>query len=266
MIITLQIVNYNSREYLRTCLDSIEKSSFPKKDLQIIIINNEAESLVAGSVRHGANLAVEIVEAGKNLGFGKAHNLGFERAKGDYILFLNPDTRISENTIIELVEIFENNIEAGIAGPLLVDENGATGDEHCGSKKTPFSIIKAKITGGKFPNLNDVVEVDWLSGGAMMVRKDLFAELGGFDENYFMYYEDVDFCLRARNRNLKVIVNPRAKVLHAGGKSFTGSKEKKRHYYSSQDYYLQKNFGLIPALVAKIMRFPLYFKNVYFEQ
>lgn len=97
----------------------------------------------------------------------------------------------------------------------------------------------------------------------MMVRYKLFSELGGFDENFFMYYEDVDFCFRARRTNVKVMVSPEAKVIHQGGGSYGSEKIKKRHYYVSQDYYLRKNFGYLPAFAVKIMRFPLYFKNVY---
>jgi GT2 family glycosyltransferase len=266
MIITLQIVNYNSREYLGACLSSIEKAFFTSGELQIILINNEAEPLNAAEVKKNTAIEIEIVEAGKNLGFGKAHNLGFKKAKGEFVLFLNPDTRVSEKAIAELVGLLENNSDIGIAGPLLVGDGGTAEDEHCGAKKTPFSIIKAKIARRKISKLSEATEVEWISGGAMMVRKDLFSELGGFDENYFMYYEDVDFCLRARRRNARVVVNPRAKVFHSGGKSYKDNKAKKKHYYVSQDYYLRKNFGFFPALLVKIMRFPLYFKNVYLKQ
>lgn len=266
MIITLQIVNYNSREYLGACFNSIGKALLPGKELQVILINNDTEPLDALEIKKNTAFEVEVVEVGKNLGFGKAHNLGFKKAKGELVLFLNPDTRVSENAIVELAEILEKNPDVGITGPLLVGDGGTIENEHCGAKKTPFSIIKAKIVRRKFSRFSEATKVEWLSGGAMMVRKDLFSELGGFDENYFMYYEDVDFCLRARGRNVRVIVNPRAKVFHSGGKSYKDSKEKKKHYYVSQVYYLRKNFGILPALLVKIMRFPLYFKNVYFEQ
>lgn len=265
MKVTLQIVNYNSRNSLRKCLESIEKSFIPGIPLEIILINNEAEPLNKSDLPDGLTAVLEIIEATKNLGFGKAHNMGMQRARGELVLLLNPDTEVRENTIVELAEVFSRDSRVGAAGPRLVGTSGQTEEEHCGALKTPFSIIFSKFVGKRFPDAEDIFETDWISGGAMMIRKELLLELGGFDEKYFMYFEDVDLCLRAKKRNAKIVINPMAIVTHESGKSFGSNKEKKRYYYASQDYYLRKNFGVLASAFVKLVRLPLYIKNVYFS-
>lgn len=260
MLLTIQIVNYNSRRDLLYCLDSIRKNAPENLKLQIIVVNNERENI-------DNDLAsfpdVEVVEAGDNLGFGRAHNLGVKEARGEFILFLNPDTRILPGSIERLVDIFGVDEKIGIVGPLLAGESEKTGEEHCGFQKSPFSLVKSKI----FRSLNDfasTLEVDWLSGGAMMIRRNLFEELGGFDEKFFMYFEDVDLCLQAKKKGYRVVVNPKSKIFHKGGQSFSDNRLKKKYYYASQDYYLSKNFGPWRAKITKLARFPFYVKNVYF--
>jgi GT2 family glycosyltransferase len=256
MIVTLQIVNYKSLESLQRCLESVAKSVIPGITLEIILINNEAEPLSYSMLPGNLPAATEIIEAKTNLGFGTAHNLGLQRAKGEFILLLNPDTEVQENVIAELVGVFNRDPEVGIAGPLLVGKSGRVEEEH--------SIIYSKLGGEKPYSGKNVFEVDWISGGAMMIRKELLSELGGFDKKYFVYFEDVDLCLRAKSRKAKIVVNPRAIVVHESGKSFESAQEKKRYYYASQNYYLRKNFGALPAAFVKLVRLPLYIKNVYF--
>jgi len=261
MLLTVQIVNYNSRENLARCLDSIQKNVPPGVETQIIIVNNESEKLSGETL---CSSRAEIVEAGENLGFGRAHNLGTKSARGEYILFLNPDTEVLSGSLEKMLGIFAADEKIGIVGPALVSESGKAAEEHFGFRKTPFSLVKTKLFGpGR--EVFQPVQADWLSGAAMMVRKKLFRELGGFDENYFMYFEDVDLCLRAIKRGHQVIMNPEAKILHESGQSFSDNRQKKKYYYSSQDYYLRKHFGPWQAGAAKLLRLPYYLKNVYFE-
>jgi GT2 family glycosyltransferase len=260
MILTVQIVNYNSRGALLDCLDSVLKNRPENIEMQIIVVNNELEEI-------GNDLSAfpeaEIIEVGRNLGFGRAHNLGAKQARGKFIFFLNPDARVFPGSIARLVDIFGSDEKIGVVGPLLVGESGKVEEEHCGFLKSPLSLMRSKI----FPGANNFVdprEVDWVSGGAMMIRKNLFEELGGFDEKFFMYFEDVDLCLQMKKKDYRVIVNPKARIFHRSGQSFSDNRLRKKHYYASQSYYLQKNFGSWRAGIAKILRFPFYVKNVYF--
>lgn len=261
MVITVQIVNYNSRSNLAKCLLSVEKY-FPRElELQVVIINNEEKKIESRS----RNFGIDIVESGENLGFGKAQNRGSVVAKGKYLLLLNPDAQIFPGSVSSLLETFSADERMGIVGPLLLGEGGSLEKSHYGQGKTPLSMVKEKFFKGKPASFseNNTFEVDWVSGGAMMIKRDLFEQMGGFDENYFMYFEDVDLCLRARQLGWKVAVNPKSRVYHRGGQSFSSVKEKKKHYYQSQDYYLRKHFGPFWAWFAKVLRLPYYARNVW---
>ena len=108
-----------------------------------------------------------------------------------------------------MLNVLEEDKEVGIAGPILVDGEGRFQEECWGFKKTPLSTVKSKLSGrATRAEKEGPFEVDWVSGGAMIIRKNIFSELGGFDEKYFMYYEDADLCLRAAKKGYKVIYYP----------------------------------------------------------
>lgn len=263
MLLTIQIVNYNSRRDLVECLEAIQKDVPRELDLQVVVINNEAEK-IGGDLSRFPH--VEIIETGKNIGFGQAHNLGAKSARGECIFFLNPDANVLPGALKELISVVAADKKVGIVGPLIMGRSGFVEEEHCGRRKDLTSLIKGKIRGDREKKLDVIFEVDWLSGGAMLIRRDLFESLGGFDDNFFMYFEDVDLCLRARKKNQKIVVNSKAKVLHKSGRSFASHRIKKKHYYASQDYYLRKHFGPMSMLVVKMLRWPYYIKNVWLSR
>lgn len=261
MLLTIQIVNYNSRDNLRACLQSIQDNVSNHENLQTIVINNDEEKL--GNFLE--EFKVELIEKNENIGFGKAHNLGLGAARGEYILFLNPDTKLFPGAIEKLLSVFSADEKIGIVGLVHIGEKNVSGEEHFGFRKTPLSTIGTKISRRKKLGQEDVFETDWVSGGAMMIKKDLFLELDGFDGNYFMYFEDVDLCLQAKKKGWKVVVHPKAKIFHKSGQSFSDSRKKKKYYYNSQGYYIKKNFGSTWAWVVKVLRLPYYIKNVWLD-
>lgn len=261
MKITVQIVNFRSREYLPDCLFSVRENLPGGVAAEILVINNDLEPL-------GNDFSASVLENGKNIGFGRAHNLGSKQALGEYVLFLNPDTRILPGALAAMLDFFAADEKLGVVGPMLLNSAGNIQSECFGGRKTPSSIIGEKFFSRRrgFPGKEKLFEVDWVSGGALMVRKDVFEKAGKFDENYFMYFEDVDLCLRVKKMGYKIAVNPAAKIFHEGGKSFESEREKKRLYYASQDYYLRKNFGAAGAGLVKLVRLPYYVRNVYFNK
>ncbi|MFH0930213.1 MAG: glycosyltransferase family 2 protein [Candidatus Moraniibacteriota bacterium] len=266
MKLTIQIVNFRSRHYLRKCLFSIGENLPAGNETEILIVNNDEEALdeISDDLKNKLNL--QIIETRKNIGFGRGHNAGFERSQGEYVLFLNPDTKILSGALQALLDVFAKDEKIGIAGPLLVDSAGKIHPDCFGARHTPLSTIKRKIfkrNSRQFRVGEEIFETDWISGGAMLARRDVFEEAGGFDENFFMYFEDADLCLRAKKLGLKIMVNPEASVFHESGKSFVSEREKKRHYYASQDYYLRKHFGPVSASLVKLIRLPYYIKNVW---
>lgn len=269
MKLTIQIVNFRSRHYLERCLFSISEDLSAGMEAEVLVINNDEMALdeIAKAMRGVLNL--QILELQKNVGFGRAHNFGFEKSRGEYILFLNPDTRILSGALREMVDVFGKDKAVGICGPLLVDSEGKIQPECFGARRTPFSTVRKKIFGRKKRPGGaggEIFETDWISGGAMLVRRDVFEKTGGFDKNLFMYFEDVDLCLRAKKQGLKIAVNPKARILHESGKSFASEREKKKHYYASQDYYIRKHFGRTAAGLVKLLRLPYYMKNVWLRR
>ncbi len=267
MLLTVQIVNYKSFKHLKGCLGSLKRSGQEAGSLEAIIINNDDQALDSELDLSKLPFSAKTVEVGKNVGFGRAHNLGAKKALGEFLLFLNPDAEISPGGLQKLVNVLQSSEKIGAAGPLLVGTSGNVEEEHCGARKTPLSMICGKVQCRKKQEirLDSVAEVDWISGGAMLIKKEIFDKAGGFDENYFMYFEDVDLCNRVKKLGYRVMVNSRVKFLHRSGKSFADSRSKKTYYYASQDYYIRKNFGILSALAVKVLRFPIYLKNVYFE-
>lgn len=267
MRLSIQIVNFKSRQSLRDCLFSLRENLPRNLRAEVILTNNDAERLEGTRDIPGGDLPIQIVEINKNVGFGKAHNFGAGKSRGEFILFLNPDTKVPGGAVEKMLSVFEMDEEIGIVGPLLVDGENDIQPDCFGSRKTPLSIIGKKIFSeiapGDLPP-RGIFETDWVSGGAMMIRKDVFEQTGGFDENYFMYFEDADLCLRVKKAGYKVAVNPAVRIFHEGGQSFESEREKKKHYYASQDHYMRKHFGSISMWLVKIMRLPYYIKNIYF--
>lgn len=268
MKLAIQIVNFRSRHYLDKCLFSIVETLPDGVEVEILLVNNDEISLekIADKLREKATLKVQ--EIGKNIGFGRAHNAGFGASQGDVVLFLNPDTVILPGALQALLDVFEDQ-RTGIAGPLLVDSAGKVDPDCFGNKWSLLSTVGKKIFGrGGSPisASKEIFETDWVSGGAMMVRRSIFEKIGGFDENFFMYFEDVDFCLRAKKQGALVAVNPKARIFHESGKSFESEREKKALYYASQDHYARKHSGRIGAGLVKLLRLPYYVKNVYLKR
>jgi GT2 family glycosyltransferase len=269
MKLTIQIVNFRSRHYLKGCLFSIMENLPAAVETEILVVNNDEDPLSGISEYFAMGAPLQILELNKNVGFGRAQNLGFQKTTGDFVLFLNPDTKILPGALRQMLDVFLKGESVGVAGPLLVDAENKIQPDCFGFHRTPLSIVGEKIFSRKkiFPERkNEIFETDWISGGAMIVRRDFFEQVKGFDENFFMYFEDVDLCCRAKKAGRKVVVNPSARIFHESGKSFASEQEKKKHYYASQDYYIRKHFGPAASRLLSFLRLPYYIKNVYFNR
>lgn len=265
MDLSIQIVNFRSRHYLKECLFSIVENIPSGTEAEIVVMNNDEKPLDDIFSEYEKKFPCHVIEISENIGFGRAHNIGFEKSRGEYVLFLNPDAKILPNSLEKLLSVIKEEERVGIVGPLLVDSAQKVDPDCFGAEKTPFSIVwKKTLLGNDEPQFGDrAIEVGWISGGAMLVLRDIFEKLGGFDENYFMYFEDVDLCRRAKRLDCKILVDPAARVLHESGKSFESEREKKKIYYISQDYYLKKHFGRMAAELVRLLRLPYYIKNVW---
>ena len=249
--LSIIIVNYRSKAYLEKCLDSIYKKIEPFLDFEVLVINNDIEEDLTELKQTFPN--IQLLQSMSNLGFGAANNLAAKEAQGDVLLFLNPDTELLSDNISTVLDRFKTS-EVAIIGSKLVLEDGNLQKWSFGQELTLGRIFLNKLLGFSFDTVDKAVAVAWVSGTALFIRRAVFDELRGFDEHYFMYFEDVDLCRRARLAGGKVEYFPDFVVRHYGGASYGSRKKQKSDYYAAQDYYFQKHCGKIQGYLLKVVR------------
>lgn len=221
------IVSYNSEEYVFDCIDSIKKQKYPFYEI-IVVDNASIDNSVSLIKNDFPN--IKIYESSKNLGFAGAVNLGVSLSNGDIIVILNPDVVVKEKWLLSLIEAFKVK-EIGIVGSIILDsnqsfiqhagavikKNGIT--EHIELSLEEVSLednkgIKQKIK-EKLKSKFGKNDVDYLTGASIAFRKSLHKRLNGFDEAYFPgYFEEVDFCIMAKNLGYKLILEPKSVCIH----------------------------------------------------
>lgn len=220
MDLSIVIVNYKSKNKLIECLKSISHADLSNISYELIVIeNNSGDSL--------EHLKQEIIDfrliiSDINLGMGGGNNLGIKEASGDFVLILNPDTFITRDAIKILLDFIKKDEEVYIVGPKLLNPDKSL-QLSCSRFPRPWTpIFRRTFLGGFFKKHLDwflmkdfshdiIKDVDWLMGSCLMIRKKGFE---GFDERFFMYFEDIDVCRRVWRADKKVIYNPRAEVIH----------------------------------------------------
>jgi len=221
MDLSIIIVNYNVKEFLQNLLHSIDKAAQSIKH-EVIIVDNASDD---GSVEYlQKNFLqqdrIKLIANKKNLGFGRANNQGLKIAQGKYLLLLNPDTLLSEDTLKKMIGFLEKSSDAGMAGCKILNPDGTLQLACRRSFPGPW-VSFCKVTGLStlFPNSrlfakynltyldeNQTYEVDAISGSFMMLKKEVYDKVGGFDEDFFMYGEDLDLCYRIQKSGYKVII------------------------------------------------------------
>lgn len=253
--ISIIIVNYKSRNFLNKCLKSIDQFIVPvlKNKFEVIVVNNDKRNL---NLESNFNFKLRVLENNANLGFSDANNKGSVMATGKYLFFLNPDTEFRNESFEKVINFLKSEESKNkILGLKILDvKNGKVQDWSCGYKTSLFNII-SRNRFVKKPWINkDIVSVDWVSGCAMIIEKKLFDKIKGFDDNFFMYFEDQDLCLKAKNVGAEILYFPLGEVFHWGGKSWDGESEQKKEYYKSQDYFFVKHFPKWQGCVLRFFR------------
>ncbi len=255
MLLSIIIVNYRSYTHLLNCLKSINdflyKSSVLKNNFEVILVNNEKKDLTISTNYPFINQ--KVVNVGKNVGFGTAHNLGSIMARGQYLFFLNPDTVFLDNSLIRALNYIKKCSNFGALGLKIIDNDRKSTQNWICGKKTNWGNILLRNTINKPWNKKTPQEVSWTSGTALIIKKTLFKKIHGFDKNFFMYFEDQDICLRIKSLNKKIIYYPQAKILHFNGKSWKNKQKQKVAYQNSQLYFFKKYNTLVGYFILKIL-------------
>ena len=271
--VTVVIINYNSGNYLKETIKSLFKKT-QNINYEVIIIDNNSE-LKDASVQFINDELIKyphttIIKSKENNGFGKANNIGIKQSKGKNILLLNPDVILENNAVKILSDYLNQNEKIGMVGPKVLNTDGTFQSSCMRGEPDPaavfFHISKLNFLKNhpkyyafsmENKNNDEINEVVGLSGCFMMVKKQLINEIGAFDEQFFLYQEETDWCYRAYKAGWKLIYNPFAVVTHYKGVTtannrlknnfiFTQSMMKffKKHYWQNYNIF-QKAFWTI---------------------
>lgn len=256
MQLSVIIVNYNVRLFLEQSLCSVQKAVAGMQAEIILIDNNSTD----GSLDYLQPRfpAVRFIANTVNVGFGKACNQGLKEAKGEYILFLNPDTIVAEDCFEKCISFFIAHPDAGAVGVKMLDGSGEFLKESKRSFPSPATSLyklsglsKLFPTSRTFSNYhlghldeNKEHEVDVLAGAFMMIRKEVLDKTGGFDEVFFMYGEDVDLSYRIQKAGYKNYYFPGTEIIHFKGESTKkGSMNYVRMFYNAMSIFVRKHYG-----------------------
>lgn len=247
--VSIIIVQYHVRDELFDCIQSIIDSK-PKATYEIIVVDNdEVKTLKKDLLKKFPKVKYIPNE---NKGYGQGNNVGAKHAKGDYLFFLNPDTIVFKNTVDELVNFIKKNKKVGLVAPFLLHEDKKPFEQ--GTKKlTPLRAIFAlSIINKFFPNNQiaknyfiqwdtiETKEVAVVPGTALMIKKELFTSLEGFDEHFFLYFEEFDLCKRIQAKGYKLFIEPKAKIIHLWERSTKKRNDINKIFNESRFYYFKK--------------------------
>ena len=235
MDLSIIIVSYNVRYFLEQCLFSIygSKGNF---EYEVFVVDNASKDGSVNYIRHRfphrEYPTLHVIENVRNVGFGRANNQALERAKGKYVLFLNPDTLLAENTLADCLAFAESHEDLGALGVMMLQTNGLFANESRRGLPTPWTAFckmsglaslfpKSRIFGRyymRYLDKNQPSEIEIVSGAFMLLKNDSLKRLGGFDEQFFMYGEDIDLSYRMLRGGMKNYYMP-TPMLHYKGKS-----------------------------------------------
>jgi GT2 family glycosyltransferase len=253
--ISVIIVNYKSENYLSNCLKSVYKQIDAEILADLTLVNNGTNGSLEKIQKEFPE--IKIIESGTNIGYGAAGNLAAKNAQGNFLLFLNPDAEIITFDFPEVLKEFQGNLQLAVLGARLIGADGKNQSWGAGREIDLVDIILNNLgywRSRKIWESQKVIEADWVSGAALFIKKEDFLSGGGFDENFFLYFEDIDLCRRLKKTGKKIIYYPAWQVKHLGGKSFLGKNKQKKEFYQSQDYYFDKHYGKLQSFLVKTLR------------
>lgn len=242
MHLSIIILNYKTKGLTKQCVKGVLNAD-PKLDYEIFVIDNDSgDNCIPELKEKIKDPHLKFIQSEKNIGMGAGNNLGIKQAKGKYILILNPDIAVFKNDLEKMYEYIESHPKVGALGAKLVTPAREL-QYSCFQFPTPFKLISRRMNlpftkkiraNYQMANWdhNSTREVDWVQGSCMLVRKDAIGKVGTFDEKFFMYLEDTDWCRRFWQAGYKVIYYPKVSLIHyysrgAAGFGFLGSLFKK---------------------------------------
>jgi len=254
MNVSVIIVTRNTREMTLHCLQQLE-GYMHSRCHQVVVVDNASSDGTADAIAARYPQAA-VVREPRNTGFARASNDGAREARGEFLLFLNSDTLASAQAIEGLANTLREDPALGAVAPQLVYPDGRP-QETAGYAPSPMREFsswarkraRARVVAA-LRDAGNLAEVGFLSGAALMVRREAFSAVGGFDESFFFYYEDVDLCTKLAARGWIIRIAPEVTVVHLRGGSTTQAAGPAIEMTRSRYQYLRKHYGLARALAA----------------
>ena len=257
--ITIVITTFNSNLVLNNCLKSIDKNC------KVIVVENSNNEKFKNNIESNYT-NVSCFLAGKNLGYGKANNIGLKKVKTKYALILNPDTKLYQSTLKNFIEVTKKIPDFAIIGPYSEEEQNQSSKNRIINLK-PISVKSVK-------------------GFAMFLKMSEFNEVGFFDESFFIYFEEIDLCRRLIRNNKKIYLAPEVKIFHAGGQSHDKRVDRELemsrnwhwmwstfNYHKKYKGYLISFVIILPKLISSFFKFIIFSmilnkekKNIYYQR
>jgi len=255
--LSIVIVNWNTRDLLVQCLESVYAHS-PDGEFEVFVVDNASTDGSAQMVRERFP-QVQLIENSENVGFARANNQVITLAKGRYVLLLNSDAIVLPGAISAMVMFMKQHARIGVLGPALLDE-----EENVQPSWAKFPTIWSELRGvhhrDREPFLDptqsgqpvEAYQVDWMAGACLLVRKEAIEQVGLMDERFFLYSEETDWCWRIKAAGWHNVYYPQARVMHFEGSS--SAQDLSRTYfflYHSKILYMHKHFGVWRAALLR---------------
>jgi GT2 family glycosyltransferase len=281
--LSIVYVNYNTTELLVASLRSLKRLA--GLEYEVLVVDNASKDFDEAAVKAVAP-AAKIVRSAENLGFGRGNNLGAAEARGEYLWILNTDTLVPEgNGLDKLVRFLDGHREYGAALPLLKDDTGVVQPTQVAYFPTPAKIllnVPVRVAAKLLPGLRrlyarvnldyapvETRDVEVAVAAAIVVRREVYEQVGGFSPEFFMFYEDSDLCRKIWKAGHGIRWMTEATTVHLWGQSIRGKRsfsKRKELYFRSQDIYLRKWHSKTGQVLVKCLRWPLVLRYRLFNR
>ena len=270
--VSIIIVSWNVRDLLDKCLASLCKAAADlaqaRQDsplVEIIVVDSASEDDSLGMVR-GKYPQVTLLPQKENLGFTRGNNIGLAHAQAPYFLLLNPDTELGDDALFQMLDYMDQHPDVGILGPHTLNTDGSHQSTRRRFPTLMTGLFESAWLSAYAPasveahykmfdtDSHAILETDWVQGSAMMARRGLYAAIGGLDEGFVMYFEELDWCKRAKSAGWKVVYHGRALMTHHGGKSSEQAAAFKQiQFHTSKLRYFRKHHGYSRYLILRVV-------------
>ncbi len=257
-MISIIILNYNTKNFTLALLESIFKNyqhEIEKKEIEIILADNKSSDGSINFLKRSRYFRqINLIENKENYGFSKGNNIAAKEALGEYLLFINSDALVKDKGFLRMTEFLNKNKKTAVIGGRLINKDGseAPAGKFYNLVYVFFTLFFSRLA----PNLRfspkKISEVDWVSGAFMMIRKEVFKKLEGFDKNIFMYTEDMELCFRVKKLGYNIVFFPESSLYHmeygSSNRSFAIV-----NIYKGILYFYKKHGNSISYLIVKTM-------------